>query len=332
MDRFKWLNCQPWLSIADDAVAAVAVDWFFDGFASFYTCPLPHQQHEALSDNAAHLFFSVQPPSTSVDPAQLTLKLGMIQQGSRCINRDVVLAFENTGSYYILDFKQVVSVSTWRQEEGCKVCKESNDVSGGGSSDNTCACQLLPAYVTVRLKHVSLIIYPKKSNSQTFGVMDVFCKAFQEGRGLNFPDMEKGGSTPSVIELTGSLNSILGSSKQILQQFLTRLDCMSECAVGAVDVYHADVPQMARILHILMEHAMEHQECNSQLKSMQYQLQSCLKALEDEKETHFSSIWTTTQQEVKVGAVAALQHTLEQKKKLEEAILWMELINPDSVF
>lgn len=66
MDRFEWLKCQSWL-VPCSTSAAAAVDWCFEGFASFYTSS-HGEENEALSENTAHLFFSVQAPS--LDPAQ----------------------------------------------------------------------------------------------------------------------------------------------------------------------------------------------------------------------------------------------------------------------
>ncbi|KAI5068482.1 hypothetical protein GOP47_0016827 [Adiantum capillus-veneris] len=228
---------------------------------------------------------------------------------------DIVFSFDSSGCCYFLDFKQVVSISSWRQEQGCKICKEYSDASAGGEMDNTCACQLLPSYVTVRLKHVNLIIYSmNQSNSQIFGVMEALSKAFEEERALVCEGTEKGGPTPSVSELPDSLSTAVGSSKTVLQQFLTRLDCMSECAVGAVDVCHADIPQMARRLHVLMEHSAEHRECTIRLKSLQCQLQFFLKALEDEKETHFS---TNSRAEEEIGG----SHSLDEPDECQQCAL-----------
>eukprot|EP00250_Pteridium_aquilinum_P001956 c12167_g1_i1 orf=139-1164(+) len=336
MDRFEWLKCQPWLLPCPRSVAA-AVDWIFEGFASFYTATHPHQlqdeQDEALSDNAAHLFFSVQEAS-SLDPAQLALQLGLVPQSSPRFGRDVVLSFDNS-SCYILDFKQVLGIIKWKQEQGCKICKESILRPAGNGRENTCACQLLPLYVTVRLQHVSMIIYSRNLSSESsspeiLGAIDVVCKAFEEEKVSSCNGVRKIGSAVCTSANVANLSGAYSSSKKILEQFMTKLDCMSECALGAMNVCDADAPWMIKLLHVMMQCVADRKERSLQSKCLQSQLQSYLKFLEDEEQRHISSIWATSctqQQEARADAVTALEHTIEQKKQLEEAFLWLELVN-----
>lgn len=315
------------------------VNWLFQGFTSFYTTAHNQQEckendeDEALSEDAAHLFFSAQSPP--LDPAQLVLKLGVTHKGSGGISSDVVLSFDDS-NFYSLDFQQVLSISKWKQEQGCKFCWESTYMSADANRENTCACQLLPLYVTVTLKHVSMIIYSKdKSNEsglpQIFGVMDLLNKALEEQR----LSLSHGGREIESVTYTSEhpykLSSIVSSSNALLQQFLTRLDCVSESAIRAMDVCSADVPWMTRLLHVMTQHADDVKERSLQLKTLECQLESCLQAFEDEEQTQIATVWgaaanSIQQQEARAAAVIALRHTMEQKKQLEEAMLWVELM------
>lgn len=317
------------------------VIWLFQGFTSFYTIAQNQQEceendeDESLSEDAAHLFFSAQSPPP-LDPAQLVLKLGVTHKGSGGISSDVVLSFDDS-NFYSLDFQQVLSISKWKQEQGCKLCSELTYMSSDANRENTCACQLLPLYVTVTLKHVSMIIYSKdKPNEsrlpQIFGVMNQLNNALKEQR----LSLSHGGrqieSATYTSEHPSELNSIVSSSNALLQQFLTRLDCVSESAIRAVDVCSADVPWMTRLLHVMTQHAADVKERSLQLKTLECQLESCLQAFEDEEQKQIATVWgaaanSIQQQEARAAAVIALRHTMEQKKQLEEAMLWAELMS-----
>lgn len=60
------------------------------------------------------------------------------------------------------------------------------------------------------------------------------------------------GSASCNSEKTANLSSAYSSSKRIMQQFLTKLDCMSECVLAAANGCNADVPRMIRLLHIMV--------------------------------------------------------------------------------
>ncbi|KAH7365873.1 hypothetical protein KP509_18G050600 [Ceratopteris richardii] len=309
MDRFQWLKCQPWLLLCSPAPAADSVHWFFEGFSSFCTCPLPLPEEEALSRNAAHLYFYVPPSHSSLDPAQLSLKLGTAEKAADNTFRDILFAFEETRDLFHLDFKQVLSLTKWTPQQGCEFC--SSGCFATTPEQKHCACQLLPSYMTLRFKHVSMIIYcTSQSTSHFFSAMDVLCKAVEEGRQSD--SYENKGSTCSISELPHSQSTLHGSSKEVRQKFFTTLNCMSECAISAVDVCNANFSSMAQMLHVLMLHTAEHKEYKVQSKSMLYELQYCLKNLEDERDAHLSNIWAASQHEAKASAIVTLQNLLEK--------------------
>lgn len=288
-----------------------------------------------LSEDAAHLFFSVQPPLC--DPSQLAVKVGVAGTNSGRPTSVVVLAFDNSG-LYLLDFHQVLAISTWKPEQGCKLCR---NVSRDADKEDTCACQLLPGYLTLRLKHVALNIYSmvqskdclgavSQKPSQSIGVLDQLYTTLEEGRLHSIYGLREEDGAVYSSQATAELNSLVNNCNVMLQQFLTRLDCMSECAVRAVEVCSADVPWLCRLLRTMAQHAADRKANSMLLKTLQNQLQSCLRALEEEEEAHITRIWganSRQQQVVRTVGVAALQQTMEQRKQLEEAVLWLELMN-----
>lgn len=323
------------------------LNWVFQGFASFHTkaknSPIGPEQEEnedmgPFSEDAAHLFFSVQPPLS--DPAQLVLKVGVTRKQFGRYSSGVVLAFDNS-SLFFLDFRQVLTISMWNQEQGCKLCKISNCEPRDLDKQFTCACRVLSSNVTLNFQHVALNIYSTAQPDETLeaashnvseniGVVEHLHKVLQEQRVQSILGLREEDPIMHTLGDTAEPSSFINTSNTLLQQFLTRLDCMSECSVRAVEVCSADVPWMAQLLRTMGQHAADHKGRSTQLKTLQHQLHSCLQAIEEEEQTHVAILWgpnSMHQQEARERAVMAMQQTMEQRKKLEEALLQVELMN-----
>ena len=56
----------------------------------------------------------------------------------------------------------------------------------------------------------------------------------------------------SCMESLPEASCLASASEALLQEFLIKIDCMSECAVKAVDVCSADVTWMSSLLHVMV--------------------------------------------------------------------------------
>eukprot|EP01018_Ginkgo_biloba_P022997 Gb_03810 [translate_table: standard] len=187
-----------------------------------------------------------------------------------------MLTFDSS-NLFILEILQVESISFWHRNSTCSACQLQEVISTELSNRiQACGCQQLPSHIIVNLQHVTLNVYADEHCNERFRntmslteVMEVLEKILLEQKQMSLIGEFRHASLICThnnarladtncieqVELPAEAKDVLKYTHMILQRYLNDVDCISECAMKAVEVCSGDPPWMGRMLLIMAEHA-----------------------------------------------------------------------------
>lgn len=120
--------------------------------------------------------------------------------------------------------------------------------------------------------------------------------------------------------------------KFVLVKYLNDIDYMTECTTKAIEVCSADPPWMGRMLDIMAQRAGHHGLELDQLETLKellhQQLEECMEKekLEIEKTWRVNSRQLVQQHKRQDSATSTIEHLKQERKFIEKALLWVELL------
>lgn len=365
MDRFAWLDAQkwwisPWQGCSQCSACSEQrllfcskIKWLFRGFASFHVNAREGSNaHQDIpcSPEAAHLFFAAH--STLSDPAQLALRLGILMEKPREMQgfsvydisgrEKLMLAFDSSNPFF-LEIPQVQNFSLWTPDVSCSACQTQKATRKEDSEQIHCGiCRPLPNHVTLNLRHVSLNIYADEELDERFPstislaqVMEILDKIFLEPRQVcssdnNSRDAKR--NEGKLVELPTNAREVLSNTNMLLQKYLNDIDCVSECAIKAVEVCSADPPWMGRMLDVMAQHAGHHSLELDQLETLKELFHQRLEECMEKEKLLIKKTWRVNsrqliqQQKMQDSATSTLELLKQERDCIEKASLWVELL------
>lgn len=299
---------------------------------------------------AAHLFFAAS--STLSDPAQLALRLGVLMEKPLEIRgfsvsdisgkERLMLRFDNSNPY-CLEIQQVRNFSLWHPDASCSAC-QAQKVARKEDSErmHCCVCGQLPSHITMNLRHVSLNIYAEEEFDERClsaislpQLMEILDTIFLEQRQVCSSDNNSRGAEQikgKHVDLPTNASEVLSNMDIQLQKYLNDIDYMSECTTKAVEVCSADPPWMGRMLDIMAQraghHGLELDRLEMMKELLNQRLEECMEKekLEIEKTWRLNYRQLIQQHKRQDSATSTLEHLKQERKCIEKALLWVELL------
>lgn len=134
------------------------------------------------------------------------------------------------------------------------------------------------------------------------------------------------------VDLPTNSSEVLSNMDIQLQKYLNDIDYMSECTTKAVEVCSADSPWMGRMLDIMAQraghHGLELDRLEALKELLHQRLEECMEKekLEIEKTWRLNSRQRIQQHKRQDSATSTLEHLKQERKCIEKAVLWAELL------
>lgn len=242
----------------------------------------------------------------------------------------------------LLEMPQVQKFSLWPPDASCSACQTQKVTRKEDSEQIHCVCRQLPSHITVNLRHVSLNIYADEefdgrcpSTISLPQVMEILDRIFLEQRQVCSSDNNSRGAEKikgKHVDLPTNAREVLSNTNMLLQKYLNDIDYMSECAIKAVEVCSADPPWMGRMLDIMAQHAGHHSLELDQLETLKELLHQRLEESMEKEKIEIERTWRVNsrqliqQQKRQDSATSTLELLKQERKCLEKASLWVELL------
>lgn len=129
-----------------------------------------------------------------------------------------------------------------------------------------------------------------------------------------------------------SVDALTDEAQKQFDRFVQGAHQMTACALAAIDACSADVPQTVQILELLAKIGDDRQKQQECLDSLQSAFEKHMTEYEEEEQKYTQSLWgsmSTQEQDLQIRLEAGnqLQKLRQQKQKVGEALLWLELMS-----